>query len=221
MASTPPPHSRTAHGPEGIDRGLVGILLGNALTLAVALWQQWSALDLLWPFFLQSLVIGYYARRRLLLAPQLTVDNMTINGKPVTGPEQVRRFLRWFFVLHYGGFHLGYAIFLLIATGLAGRGAGGRSDADWLLYAALGAAFWFAHRASHRQHVASDTAGPRSAAVLMAMPYLRIVPMHLSIIVMMALNASSHAPWFVAMFVALKTVADVGTHKLEHRRLQR
>lgn len=204
----PAPHARPA-------RGLAGIVAGNALTLAVALWQQWTAADLLWPFWLQSLVIGWYARRRLLLAPRLTVHAIRINGRRVTDPDAVRRFFRWFFVVHYGGFHAVYAIFLLLGT------RGTSMSGDWWLYALLGLSFWFAHRASHRAHLEADTAGPRSAGLLMAMPYLRIVPMHVAIIAMARLDAGDHAPGFVAMFIALKTVADVGSHLLEHRLLAR
>lgn len=210
------PTASPASAPDpALGRGLAGIALGNALTLAIALWQQWTALDLLWPFFLQSLVIGYYARRRLLLAPQLTVGNITINGRRVTDPEEARRFFRWFFVMHFGIFHAVYLVFLLTASQPA------QARADWLLYGLLGIGFWIAHRASHRAHVAADTAGPRSAGLLMFMPYLRVIPMHLAIIVMASLDAGRHDAWFVIMFMALKTLADLGTHLLEHRLLAR
>lgn len=217
----PPPPS-TGSG-RGFDLGLVAILLGNALTLAVALWQRWSMLDLLWPFFIQSLIIGVYARRRLLLAPVLTVKNITINGRDVTDPEEVRRFFRWFFVLHYGLFHAGYAVFLLTLTARATREGldAASGGANWPLYLVLGASFWWAHRLSHREHLARDTGAPRSAGVLMAMPYLRIVPMHMTIILMAERHGGAHDVGIVLLFMALKTAADVGAHLLEHALLRR
>lgn len=220
-SSQPPP---TAAPPgRHRDAGFFAILLGNALTLAIALWQRWSMFDLLWPFFFQSLVIGWYARRRLLLAPMLTVGNLRINGRRVTDPEQARRFFRWFFVAHYGLFHLVYAVFLLVMTARAAHdgtesAAGGP---HWPLYLLLGAAFWWAHRLSHREHVARDTHRPRSASLLMLMPYLRILPMHITIIAMAEQHGGRHDVGIVLLFMGLKTVADLGAHLIEHRLLRR
>ncbi|WP_058836136.1 DUF6498-containing protein [Luteimonas abyssi] len=216
---TPPP-STSAPAGSRYDPGLLAILLGNALTLVVALWQRWSMLDLLWPFFFQSLIIGWYARRRLLLAPLLTVGNLRINGRQVTDPEQARRFFRWFFVAHYGLFHLAYAVFLLLMT------ARGSANADtdgphWPLYLLLSLAFWWAHRLSHREHLARDTGRPRSASLLMIMPYLRILPMHITIIAMAERHGGQHEAGIVLLFMGLKTVADVGAHVIEHRLLRR
>lgn len=41
------------------DRGLWAIVGANALTLLIAGWQQWGLLQLLWPFWIQSVIIGY------------------------------------------------------------------------------------------------------------------------------------------------------------------
>ncbi|MFC4728971.1 DUF6498-containing protein [Coralloluteibacterium thermophilus] len=216
MDPTTPPATRSRPRTDA-DRGLAGILLSNALTLGVALWQQWSVLDLLWPFFIQSLIIGWYARRRLLLAPHLDVGGLKINGRQVTDPEAARRVLGWFFPLHYGFFHLVYAVFLLVE----GARLGGQGGIRWPFYAVLALSFWIAHRASHREHLAADTAGPRNAGVLMFMPYLRVVPMHLALIVMANLDPGRHGLAFVAMFMAMKTAADAGMHIVEHRILRR
>ncbi|MFO1426872.1 MAG: DUF6498-containing protein [Steroidobacteraceae bacterium] len=53
---------------------------------------------------------------------------------------------------------------------------------------------------------------------LMLMPYLRIVPMHL---VILFGAARGGGPGMMLLFTALKTLADLGMHRFEHRRLQR
>lgn len=213
---TPPRQPRS-------DRAVAGIIASNAFTLGIALWQHWSVFDLMWPFLIQSLVIGWYARKRLMLAPRLSASNLTINGRPVTDPEQARRFMGVFFLLHYGLFHLGYVIFLLVLPAIVGQGAGdGATLSNAWLYAASGIAFWLAHRASHRQHLRDDLAHTRSVAVLMGMPYLRVVPMHLTIVLAAVWSGSTHpAIAGIALFVALKTLVDIATHVLEHRLLQK
>ena len=49
--------------PASRDRALRNILASNALTAAVALLFDWSLLAVLWPFWIQSVVIGVFARR--------------------------------------------------------------------------------------------------------------------------------------------------------------
>jgi hypothetical protein len=58
----------------------------------------------------------------------------------------------------------------------------------------------------------------------MLLPYLRIVPMHLT--VMLGIGAMhGNAPFglaaTLALFFVLKTTADVAMHRLEHRLLRR
>ncbi|MDV7396488.1 DUF6498-containing protein, partial [Arthrospira platensis SPKY1] len=44
----------------------LNLLLANAATLAVALALGWDLAWLLWPYWVQSVVIGWYARQRML-----------------------------------------------------------------------------------------------------------------------------------------------------------
>ena len=69
---------------------------------------------------------------------------------------------------------------------------------------------------SHREHVASDLRHTRNIGTLMFIPYLRIIPMHLTIILGAVLGSGGG----LLLFGALKTVADVVMHKVEHRMLQ-
>lgn len=198
------------------DRAIPGILAANAITLAVALWQQWPATMLLWPYWAQSLVIGWFARRRLLALERFSTEGFTINDQAVEPTPATRQRVANFFAIHYGGFHFGYLVFLLAIT-FDGRFGRAPAGLDWLLFAALGVAFWHSHRASHRRHVAADLAGERNIGTLMFLPYARVFPMHLAIIVGSMLGGGGAA---VVFFTALKTAADVLMHVVEHRWLQ-
>lgn len=214
------------------DRAVRGILIANAVTLAIALWQDWSVLQLMWPFWAQSTVIGWYARQRILKLDKFSTDGMEINDRPVDPTPETQRTTANFFALHYGGFHLIYLFFLLaltFTTDAAGKikvtneSTGEQSlvyighigPLDFVIIAALVLGFVRAHRASHREHVESDLAHTRKLGTLMMMPYLRILPMHLTLILAVALGGG--ALW---LFMLMKIATDIGSHKLEHSLLQ-
>jgi hypothetical protein len=199
------------------DRAILGILATNAITLAVALWQGWPMLLMLWPYWLQSLVIGWYARKRILALTTFSTDGFRINGQAVEPTDATKRSTANFFALHYGFFHFGYFVFLLAISAIGEFGRAPTS-LDLLLFAALGFGFWLSHRQSHRLNLAADTRGERNIGTLMALPYARVFPMHVTIILGAMLGGGAGA---LLLFTALKTVADVLMHVVEHRWLQR
>src|SRR5690606_10140341 len=99
------------------DYGLYAILAANVVTLVIALWQDWSMVDLVFPFWMQSIVIGFYARRRILKLRKFTTHDLLVNGKPVDPTPKTRRMIANFFALHYGLFHLFYLVFLGVFLG--------------------------------------------------------------------------------------------------------
>lgn len=214
------------------DRALRGILVANAVTLVTALWQDWSVLQLMWPFWAQSVIIGWYARQRILKLESFSTEGMEINDRPVEPTPATLRTTGNFFALHYGGFHLIYLFFLLALTftsdaagniKVTNESTGEQSlvyighfgALDFLIVALLVVGFLRAHRASHLEHVASDLAHTRKLGTLMMMPYLRILPMHLTLILAVAMGGG--ALW---LFMLMKIATDVASHKLEHRLLQ-
>lgn len=219
MATTTPPEL-DAQRPA--DRAVIGIVATNGAILLWALWQQWSILQLLWPFWLQSLIIGFYARERL--------RRYAASG---AGGTSVQPGMHNLFALHYGGFHLFY-LFFLIALTVTPDAAGyievtntatGRVSAvyighvqplDYLAYVLITFGFWRAHRASHREHVEADLAASPTVGMLMFLPYLRVLPMHLSIMAAVALGAGGA----IGIVILLKTCVDVAMHSIEHRSLQ-
>lgn len=215
------------------DDAVKGILVTNAITFVIALWQDWGVLQLMWPFWAQSVIIGWFARQRMLKLTRFCTGGLKINGQPVSPTPETQRRVANFFAMHYGFFHLAYFIFLLAFTLLSDAGGsievthtgtGVKSEVflgnvhplDFLIFAALALGFWHSHRASHLEHVEADLRNTPSIGTLMFMPYLRIIPMHLCII--LAIPLGGGAIW---LFVLLKTGADLLMHVIEHRTLQR
>jgi hypothetical protein len=196
-----------------VDRPAIAMIVGtNVLTLAIALKLRWPLLFLLVPFWIQSVVIGIYSGLRIL-----KLENAATRGIESWGstPDIARRELAKFFAMHYGVFHAIYLMALLIAVG-QGKMFGSVSllDVGWLdiaWVAAISAMFAMTHRASYQRNLQHDRKGSPNAGTLMYLPYARILPMHVTMIAGLSYSGA------VLLFVALKTVADVLMHCIEHR----
>ena len=188
------------------------LVLVNAVTLAVALGLQWPLATLMWPYWFQSVVIGYYSRKRIRALGRFSTEGFTMNDRPMSPTPATQRSVANFFALHYGFFHFGYLMFL-VKQWPASRWW------DMLGWLALGVSFAWNHRLSFQQNVESDRRGTPNIGTLMFLPYARILPMHFTII--LGGTVAGGGPGSVLIFGALKTVADVLMHHVEHRILQR
>lgn len=193
--------------------GTVGLVLANLATLIMALALGWPPSALLWPYWLQSLVIGAFAVRRMLTAPSITTEGLTSNGQPVPATGAGRRQTASFFTLHYGFFHFGYAVFIASGGGLP-------HGIDLLATLALAVAFAWGLEDTYRRNRAVLDAVPLNLGTAMFMPYLRVIPMHLTILIGGAALAGG-GTWTLLVFTVLKTASDVAMHHAEHTLLRR
>jgi hypothetical protein len=195
------------------DHALMGIFITNLLAIGIALFTGGGLAALLWPYWVQSVVIGYYARRRMMLLERFSTDGVVVNNSPVAATPATARRMGNFFALHYGAFHAGYIVFLM-AMSADERFGGGSTNLFWMALIAIG--FVVSHGTSHREHVEADLRGTPNIGLLIALPYVRIIPMHITIIVGMMLSSGTG----LLLFGGLKTLADLVMHKVEHRVLQ-
>ncbi len=198
------------------DQAMWGIIASNVLAMIVALALRWDVRELLWPYFIQSVVIGFYARRRMLALRDFSTEGLSNeDGDPTPATEQSQKSAANFFALHYGFFHFGYFVFLYQGSVESGHPP---TQIDGLMAVVVGLAFLLTHGRSHREHVEADLASKPNLGALMFMPYLRIIPMHLVILFGAARGGGAGT---IIAFSVLKTLADVGMHKFEHRQLQK
>jgi hypothetical protein len=174
------------------------LLLSNAATLGAALLLHWDLGWLLWPYWIQSVIVGWYARRRMLALDRFSTEGFTSSGRRVAEDESGKRSTATFFVLHYGIFHLGYLAFLVKEHPVADL----RSVA---VLVACGVSFVLAQRDTYAVQHAADLRGRPNLGTLMFLPYLRVVPMHLAILA--GVNATGVVA--VCVFCGLKTASDL------------
>jgi hypothetical protein len=183
------------------------LLLANAGTLVAALLLQWPAGWLLWPYWIQSVVIGWFARKRMLGLYRFITDGFTSNDQPVPENAQGKRSTANFFTLHYGFFHLCYLIFLCAEHPLT-------AGWDLLVLGACAASFVLSQRQTYAVQHDADLRGRPNLGTLMFTPYLRVLPMHLAILLGAALGGGAG---LLVLFTVLKTASDVGMDAVDRR----
>lgn len=186
------------------------LAISNLVALAVAILSGWRLVDLMLVYWIQSVVIGVSNFFRILNLDNFSTENFKINDRNVDPTTSTKRFTAIFFAFHYGFFHAVYLVFIIVEAE-----DGPLLDAGLLI---CSAAFMVNHYYSYRYNRHQDRKGTPNIGTLMFTPYLRIVPMHLTIVFGATQLLSTLGMLF---FGGLKTVADVAMHYVEHLRLKR
>ena len=199
------------------DWSLWLLLASNAVTVVLAVTQNWNLLPLMWVYWFQSIVIGFFNFLRIRDLREFSTEGLAINVHPVEPTPETKNHIARFFLLHYGIFHLVYFIFLLVFSltnmfSTAGENALDPADLKYILPLAL--LFLGNHLFSYLHNRQRDI-GRQNIGMLMFYPYARIIPMHLTIILGFSLGSR------LLLFLLLKTLADAIMHVVEHRVLFR
>jgi len=195
------------------DRSLWFLLLANGVTTILAVTQNWNLLALMWVYWFQNLVIGFFHFRRIRQLKEFSTKGYTINGRHVEPTPETKNRSARFFLLHYGLFHLVYFIFLLVfsQTGMLGNADNNAlSSADLKYIVPTALLFLGNHIFSYFYNRPRDIGKP-NIGTLMFYPYARILPMHLTLLLGVFLGGP------LLLFLLLKTLADVIMHIVEHR----
>jgi len=187
------------------------LLLANLITIIFFIISDGSIMQVLWSYWLQSLIIGVVHVVRIFLSTELS--------------KIARIGTVLFFVFHYGTFHMGYMVFLLafsfnLPTTINGTVTTlslntGISIASVLL---SGLVFGIHHLFSfwrERQYMDSiHSPTPVVITWAAAQPYARILPMHITIIFgpILALKFGTNGIFILFMF--LKTIVDLWLFRL-------
>jgi len=200
------------------DPALFGVLLSNIFSIVMAYIYGWNLLEVLWIYWAQSVIIGVINHRRILSLENFSTENFKINGQSVSSTKLVKHSVATFFAIHFGIFHFVYLMFLLAGIpDMMDNTEFSFSLPDGVFIMMCIAAFAASHIFSFRHHGAADFKQKKpNIGTLMFYPYMRIVPMHLTIIFGFMFPVTA-----MILFMTLKTFADIGMHIIEHRLFQK
>lgn len=195
------------------------LLISNLVSIVLAIVFSWELFHLLIVYWFQSVAIGISNFFRMLRLRDFCTEGFTSNGRPVPETKAGKISTALFFAVHYGFFHIGYLVFIVAGLGSSEAPEVVEEPSRWegIFFWVAIASFAFSHWKSFRVNVDADLRRRPNIGSMMFLPYARIVPMHLTIILGAALPSSL---WALLLFMSLKTGADYLMHIVEHRWLQ-
>jgi hypothetical protein len=218
------------------DPSLWSLLTVNLLTAGLAVKENWNLMTMLWIYWAQSLIIGFFHFLRILRLKNFSTEGLKINNLPVPPTTTTKILVACFFLFHYGMMHVFYlgilsffgrssrqtltGIELVLSKYSSGPAIPASPKIDpWqplptadLMYILFSVVlFFFNHLFSYLHHKSTERLDLNLGS-FMFYPYLRVVPMHLVVILML----SSTNPNALVWFLLLKTIADCAMHVIEH-----
>ena len=186
------------------DLSFWALVVSNLAVIVWALAQQWPIGTIMWIYWGQSVSIGIFWFSKLLSLKQFSTKDFKINDRPVEPTRATKIQTSVFFLIHYGFFHLGYAVFLCAEFGFAPFYQALAPIGIFAIY--QGHSFFY-----HRKWLARQKP---NIGTMMFFPYARIIPMHLTIIFAFTYEGQTYA---LVLFLFLKLLADVFMHIVERR----
>lgn len=173
------------------------LLLINSYLIYYYLGNPTEFNTIVWIYWLQSILIGFFTFIELLKVENPDETSMKMNDQPVS--KKNMGCAAFFFLFHFGFFHLVYAIFLLV---------GFSAGANAKIVLITGGIFLVESTIDLIRRRSSKKEGEKeNIGKMFFVPYLRIIPMHLMILL----------PGFLGYgvsvtFLVLKTLADIGMY---------
>ena len=201
------------------DLSLWLLVFSNFATIFLAITQDWSLVSIMWVYWFQSVTIGLFNFIRILGLKEFSTDGLKFEGQQAKPTKETQLFSAFFFLCHYGFFHLVYLIFLLagLSDGTFGEKIDLAENMEFVFFPSL--LFFTNHLFSFIYNKQRDTK-KQNIGTVMFYPYLRIIPMHLTIILGFSLGLSL-GNIVLPFFLILKTFSDAIMHTIEHRLIRK
>lgn len=187
-----------------MNLSLASLLISNIIVILLAIVQKWDISTVLWVYWMQSIIIGFFQFLRILSLKNFSTENFKINNQSVSPTTQTKTFTAFFFLFHYGFFHFIYAIFLFNFFT--------KQPVDLTFLSLGGLIFFLNHFFSYQHNKIIDEQKVQNIGTLMFSPYARIIPMHLIIIFGAILGQTT-----LIIFLLLKTIIDLIMHIIKHK----
>ena len=192
--------------PSQPKRSLQMLLAANAVTAIMAISQGWLIEDIMVIYWIQSVMIGLATFVRILSFKRFQSKGLKIAGverKPTFG---VKVFIAFFFAFHYGFFHFVYAVFIFTRD----------VSIQILSLETLSiAALFFVSQVLSAIEINQNKKIPLIGKEMFK-PYIRIIPMHLTIIFgfgMLSILPFDSNVLVISLFLLLKTFVDILSDK--------
>lgn len=196
------------------------LVIVNLLPLLAVFFLHWNPFDLIIAYWIENVVIGFFNVFKILLAEGKRAEfkniAVSVNGKALHTISKVSS--ATFFTVHYGMFTFIHGVFVLGMFAEKSYIFAAGSVASLLGFVL---ALIFSHGFSFFYNfLGKGEYKYNSSDYYFSLPYARIFPIHLTIIIGGMLAETLGFAWPVAVFFTLiKLAMDLGGHVFEHRQL--
>lgn len=183
------------------DPTLWSLITANIISLIFALFLDWSLFEMVWVYLTQNIIIGLTNYLRIKKLEKKASLTKTKNNLKIST----------FFAMHYGLFHVGYIFFLIMLSNFGIKDTAiDNMPSLFFLIASFIAAHIFSFSRNQHQEFKTD---PAPLSILLFYPYIRTIPMHLTIIAAFFVDTTTG----LMLFMILKTLGDAAMHLIEHK----
>jgi len=202
----------------------LSIIFSNVLVIIFAIADKLSAVDLLWVYWFQSVIIGIFNFVKIVALREFSTEGLKQGNKPVLPTRSAKNSTAVFFLFHYGFFHLVYAMFLGGFSIFADTASDG-SGKSYLFYSS--ATFFVSYLIDFFKSRNDKSKELPRLGFLMFAPYARIIPMHFTIILGGLIGAGGSLfsadtnLSIMVLFMGIKTVVDLMTQSVGFAALKR
>lgn len=146
-----------------VDKDFLYLLAANIIVYYFAVRYQWSIGDLIWTYFFQSLLIGFFYFLRIL-------GLKSSPSKKISGSFTEKYYVAFVFILFFTLFFFGY--YFLIK----------KYEFDFYLIFLGSLVFLISHLLSFIFYSKNNTNNEETLGILFLKPYLRILPMQMVVL---------------------------------------
>lgn len=193
------------------------LVISNLSIIFFAAVDGVSILEILWVYWIQSVIIGIFNFIKMISLKEFSTEGLKQGNKQVPATTGAKISTSFFFLFHYGFFHVVYAIFLSSAFPQFFGSESRSNSSNFIFYAAL--IFLINYIIEFIYYLKEREPNPNLGKMMFS-PYGRIIPMHLTIIfggfVGMGGSLFSLDGGFtlIIFFTLLKTFIDVISHNI-------
>ncbi|MDT3695227.1 MAG: DUF6498-containing protein [Ignavibacterium sp.] len=197
------------------------LIFSNILVIFFAIVDEISAIEVLWIYWFQSVIIGVFTFTKMITLKDFSTEGFKIGNKQPVPIRAAAISSAIFFFFHYGLFHFVYAVFLASFSALSVFSVSSNSYIFILISAGI---FFINYLIEFIKSRKEEPDEKPNLGKLMSAPYARIIPMHLTIIfggfigsIGQAFSANTNIV-IVVLFTTIKTVVDLITHSIDFSR---
>lgn len=202
----------------------LSLIFSNLLVIFFAVVDDISANEVLWIYWTQSVIIGIFNFIKMITLKDFSTEGFKRGSKPMLPTRATAVSSAIFFLFHYGFFHLIYAFFLGVFPIISHSNVSSSGTLYFLLSAGM---FFISYLIEFINSNKEQPDELPNIGFIMFAPYVRIIPMHLTIIFGGFIAAAGS--FFstntnlavITLFIGIKTVVDLITHSIDFKKLKK